>query len=510
LPETKTLPIGFELKAVSGRTIEGYAAAWARDRVNDIIDPKAFNRTIQANPDVAIFVGHDSTKLPVGEPIEMRADSHGLFTRSLIYDTPDGNALLEVAKARLSKGKTLGMSIGFRTVKDHWDAKQKARILEDVDLIEYSFLASPGLAANPQAVALGVKAKKATSLVDESYEDLQGDLSDAATAALGGYCCVVATFPDHVIVMSMTSGDSDGEYWDFPYTLDSDMEPTLGEPKPVQQAFVDDAAEARGKAFKATLDAAARNALSSGDYAYTDSSGGQHLPVNDAAHVRAAMARFNQTHFESPAKRATAARKIISRARALGIDVSADSAVAQAAKGVSMDLEDSAFAYIDSGGVLDPEHQTVPRSARHVPHHNPDGSVDIDVVREFLEAPGDEHKAIGHMMAHAWDAGLFGLKSTATYDRTVGASRMFLEIAYKALVLADRAAADRWAMTRSGLDTHEAMRLYDGAQTEAKALGDLAYQVVKRAQEIDRGEDGAALANTWRTAFELLDLEEVA
>jgi hypothetical protein len=175
-----------------------------------------------------------------------------------------------------------------------------------------------------------------------------------------------------------------------------------------------------------------------------------------------------------------------------------------------MDLEDSAFAYIDSGGVLDTEQKTVPRSARHVPHHNPDGSVDIDVVRDFLEAPGDEHKAIGHMMAHAWDAGLFGLKSTATYDRTVGASRMFLEIAYKALVLADRAAADRWAMTRSGLATHEDMRLYDGAQTEAKALGDLAYQVVKRAQEIDRGEDGAALANTWRTAFELLDLEEVA
>lgn len=446
--ETKTLPIGFELKAVTGRTIEGYAAAWARDRVNDIIDPKAFNRTVAENPDVAIFVGHDSTKLPVGHPIEMRADSHGLFTKSHIYDTPDGNALLTVAKERLAKGRTLGMSIGFRTVKDHWDAKQKARILEDVDLIEYSFLASPMLAANPQAVALGVKA---TSLVEESYEDLQGDLADAATAALGGsYCCVVATYPNHAIVMAMSPGDPDGEYWDFPYTLGPDMEPTLGEPKPVQRAFVDAAAEARGKAFREKA--------------------------------------------------------------ALAIKVSADSAVAQAAKGGPlMDLKDSAFAYVEPGGVLDTEQKTVPRSHRHVPHHGEDGSVDLATVTAFLEAPGDEQKAIAHMMAHAWDAGLFGLKSHGEHaDRTTGASRAFLEVAYRALMLADRAAEDRWAMKRANLDTKDGQRLYPASLNEAKALADQMQQICTQAEQIDRGEDGAAVASMWRTAFELLDLEEVA
>jgi len=33
---------------------------------------------------------------------------------------------------------------------------------------------------------------------------------------------------------------------------------------------------------------------------------------------------------------------------------------------------------------------------------------------------------------------------------------------------------------------------------------------LKQAEEIERGEDGAALVGMYRTAFELLDLEEVA
>ncbi len=444
--ETRSLAIGFELKGVTGRTIEGYAAAWARDRVNDIISPKAFDRTIQANPDVQVFVGHDSSKLPVGEPVEMRADHHGLFTRTQIYDTPDGDALLAVAKARLAKGRTLGMSIGFRSVRDHWDAKQKARVLEDVDLIEYSFLASPLLAANPQAVALGVKSRqqrKALSLEEDSYEDLQGDLLDAANALLGGMCCIVATFPGHVVVMQMEPGDSDGEYYDIPYTLGADKEPTLGTPAPVQRAFVPDTDEPAGKAV-------------------------------------------------SP--------------------IPADSAVAQAAKGgPSMsELDDAAFAYVEPGGVLDTEQKTVPRTNRHVPHHSEDGSVDLAAVTAFLESPGDETKALPHMMEHAWTAGLFGLKSHAAGDRTTGTSRVFLELAYRYLMLADQSAQDAWAMKRANTPTHGDKRLYPDARVEAKALADLATQVCKQADEIERGEDGVARVEMFRTAFQLLDLEEVA
>ena len=48
------------------------------------------------------------------------------------------------------------------------------------------------------------------------------------------------------------------------------------------------------------------------------------LPVNDASHVRNAIARFNQTEFESMAARERARRKILSAAERHGIEVDKD------------------------------------------------------------------------------------------------------------------------------------------------------------------------------------------
>ena len=78
---------------------------------------------------------------------------------------------------------------------------------------------------------------------------------------------------------------------------------------------------------KGKLNAEARNDLSDGDFAYIDSKGGRHLPIHDAAHVRNALARFNETHFESSEAKASAHRKIVARAKELGIDVAAEKEV---------------------------------------------------------------------------------------------------------------------------------------------------------------------------------------
>ena len=42
-----------------------------------------------------------------------------------------------------------------------------------------------------------------------------------------------------------------------------------------------------------------RDALRKDQFAYVDREGGEHLPIHDEAHVRNAIARFNQTDFES-------------------------------------------------------------------------------------------------------------------------------------------------------------------------------------------------------------------
>ena len=82
----------------------------------------------------------------------------------------------------------------------------------------------------------------------------------------------------------------------------------------------------------AELDAKARDKLRSNQFAYVDSKGGEHLPINDDEHIRNAMARFNQTDFESSTAKEQARRKIVAAARKHGIEVSDDSNVAKSTR----------------------------------------------------------------------------------------------------------------------------------------------------------------------------------
>ena len=72
----------------------------------------------------------------------------------------------------------------------------------------------------------------------------------------------------------------------------------------------------------AKLDTAARERLERRDFAYVDKDGGEHLPIHDEEHVRNAIARFNQTHFESAAAREKARTTILAAAKKHGIEVS--------------------------------------------------------------------------------------------------------------------------------------------------------------------------------------------
>ena len=77
----------------------------------------------------------------------------------------------------------------------------------------------------------------------------------------------------------------------------------------------------------AELSTKKREALRSDQFAYVDRDGGEHLPIHDATHVRNAIARFNQTEFESKAAKERARKKIVIAAKRHGIEVDPDSAV---------------------------------------------------------------------------------------------------------------------------------------------------------------------------------------
>ena len=69
--------------------------------------------------------------------------------------------------------------------------------------------------------------------------------------------------------------------------------------------------------------------LNKGQFAYVDREGTGHLPINDEAHVRNAIARWNQTDFPSKTAKEQARRKILAAARRHKIDVADEDRVAK-------------------------------------------------------------------------------------------------------------------------------------------------------------------------------------
>ena len=82
----------------------------------------------------------------------------------------------------------------------------------------------------------------------------------------------------------------------------------------------------------AELDQKDRDKLRKNQFAYVDKEGGEHLPINDDAHVRNAMARWNQTNFESKSAKESARKKIVAAAKKHGIEISDDDKVAHPAR----------------------------------------------------------------------------------------------------------------------------------------------------------------------------------
>ena len=67
------------------------------------------------------------------------------------------------------------------------------------------------------------------------------------------------------------------------------------------------------------LDAKTRAQLPDSAFAYVDSRGSRRLPINDEAHVRNALSRFNQTTFDDEAARDRARTRLLKAAKKYGI-----------------------------------------------------------------------------------------------------------------------------------------------------------------------------------------------
>ena len=136
-----------------GRTFEGYASTFGNvDLDGDIIHPGAFTKTIaeglKSKRSKVMWQHYE----PLGMPIELREDSHGLFIKGRVSRTALGDDAMELLK----DGVIDRMSIGFSSPKgkQDFDPNSGVRDIHEVKLFEVSLVSFP---ANEEAAITAVK-----------------------------------------------------------------------------------------------------------------------------------------------------------------------------------------------------------------------------------------------------------------------------------------------------------------------------------------------------------------
>ena len=175
--EHKTFSV--EIKAVdfTGRTVEGYAAAFGNiDQVGDIIHPGAFKQTITDRGNKIKFLWQHDPSEPIGRILSIAEDKNGLQFKAAISDTSRGRDAL----ALLKDGAIGEMSIGYDTVKGGMDytksaAGETVRNLRALKLWEISLVTFP---ANESAVVTGVKQQDVMPTESKPYRNVPDDLMD--------------------------------------------------------------------------------------------------------------------------------------------------------------------------------------------------------------------------------------------------------------------------------------------------------------------------------------------
>ena len=150
-------------------TIEGYASVWdVVDLQGDIVVRGAFTKTVRERGDrVPILVRHAAAggDVPdaIGVTVELREDEHGLFFRGKFLNSERAQEVRRQIAGLLAAGARIGASIGYRVVRDGYDASRKARVLEEVKLEEITITLNP---ANTSALVTRAKSSTGASADD--------------------------------------------------------------------------------------------------------------------------------------------------------------------------------------------------------------------------------------------------------------------------------------------------------------------------------------------------------
>lgn len=148
--EYKDVTGGVEDIDAQKRVVTGYLSKFGNiDQHNDIMDEKAFNKTLSERKDDIFFLNQHNWQQPHGKFAELYTDTYGLkFVSNPLPDTSYSKDTLVLYEEGILKEH----SVGFITEKDEY--KDGVRTIKEVKLYEGSNVT---LGANSQAIFTGLK-----------------------------------------------------------------------------------------------------------------------------------------------------------------------------------------------------------------------------------------------------------------------------------------------------------------------------------------------------------------
>lgn len=302
------LYIPFTKKDNEKKLVFGYASTEAVDSQGEIVSKQAIT---EALPDYMKFANIREMHQPsaVGKTKSAKIDKKGLFISAKVVDP--------LAWTKIKEGVYNGFSIGGRKLTS------VGKKITKLKLSEISLVDRP---ANPESVFTLFKSGAETeSVVGVGYKEpskkekkLQEEISDLYDTAF------ILTLAKELAQMIMTF-----------QMLKKPTKELLSAMRNLKSAAKENLGKAEysnmNKLFKAVMDDKEISKVSKNDFAYIDNKGGKQLPIHDKAHVINTIAKFNRIDFESTDAKIKAAKKILTVAKKLGVNISSHSEVAREA-----------------------------------------------------------------------------------------------------------------------------------------------------------------------------------
>lgn len=159
MKELEFKTFSFEIKAAAGEDgiVEGYASTFGNvDQGGDVVQKGAFRKTIQESKGKFPILADHNPTTPLGWNSVAYEDEKGLYVKGQYnMESPLARERFALTKQALLNGSTMGLSIGYSTIKAMPDPDQpRNRLLQELKLWEYSNVVFP---MNTSAMATGAK-----------------------------------------------------------------------------------------------------------------------------------------------------------------------------------------------------------------------------------------------------------------------------------------------------------------------------------------------------------------